>query len=56
MIVQASPTQPTVVEGEAQRLDQVQTGASVRAETNHVAGVRRNFGLVEDDVEHARAA
>ena len=53
VVVEAGAAQARVVEREAQRLDQVQPRAGVRAQADDVAGVGRDFGLVEDDVEHA---
>ena len=41
-----------VVEAEAERAHEVQRRARVGAEPDRVAGVRRDFGLEEDDVEH----
>ncbi len=53
VVVEPGTTQLGMVEIETERPDQVQACAAVRAEANHVAGVRRNLGLIEDDVQHA---
>ena len=53
VVVEAGAAQLLVVEGEAERLDQVQARAGVRAQADHVAGVGRDLGLVQDHVEHA---
>ena len=37
---------------EAERLDQVQAAAGIGAQPDCVAGVGRNLGPVQDDVEH----
>jgi hypothetical protein len=42
-----------VIEFETERSDQVQARAAVRAKADDVAGIRRNLGLVEDDMQHA---
>ncbi len=52
VVVQPGAPHQLVVHGKAQRLDQVQRAAGVRAQADHVARVRRDFGVDEDDVEH----
>ena len=52
VVIQPGAPQQLVVHREAQRLDQVQLAAGVGTEPDHVAGVRRDFGVDEDDVEH----
>ena len=41
-----------VVHRKAERFDQVQRAAGVGREPDHVAGVGRDLGVDEDDVEH----
>lgn len=54
VIIQARPSQTLVVEFETQRLDQMQAAASVGAEPDNVAGIRRNLRLEKDHMKHAR--
>jgi hypothetical protein len=54
VVVEAGAPQVAVVHREAQRLDQVQGAAGVGREADHVAGVGRDLGRDEHDVEHAR--
>ena len=49
MVVQPRALELAVVHAEAQRLDQVQPAAGVGAQPDHVAGVGRDLGLVEND-------
>lgn len=52
MIIQSGAAQAFVVQLESQRFDQVQLAATVGAQADNVAGVRRNFRLIEYDVKH----
>lgn len=52
MIVEAGAAQLPVVKFEAERADQMQLRTGVGAQADHVACVRRNLGLVKNDVEH----
>ncbi len=52
VVVEPGALELAVIHGEAERLDQVQARAGVRREADHVAGVRRDLGMDEDDVEH----
>lgn len=54
VIIETRSSQAFVVEFVAERFDQMQARANIRAQANHIAGVRRYLGLVEDDVKHAR--
>ena len=45
VIVETGPPQRAVFPAEAERLDQVQFGAGVGAQADHVARVGRDFGL-----------
>ena len=54
VVVEAGPAQALVIHLEAQRLDQMQVAATVGAQPDNVAGIRRNFWLKKDDVKHAR--
>ncbi len=54
VVVQPGAAQALVVHVEAQRLDQMQVAATVGAQPDNVAGIRRNFWLKKDDVKHAR--
>ena len=53
VIVEPGAAQFRVFELEPERTDQVQLRAGVRAQPDHVAGVRRNLRLEEDDMQHA---
>jgi hypothetical protein len=52
-VVEAGALQAAVVEAEPEPADEVEAGAGGGAEARHVAGVRRDFGLPEGDVQHA---
>ena len=52
MIIQPCAAHFCVVDGKAQRFDEVQGAAGVGAQADDVAGVGRDFGLDKDDVEH----
>ncbi len=52
VIVEPRPFHPLVIPRESQRLDQVQPIAGVGTETDDVAGIGRDFRLVEHDIEH----
>ena len=56
MIIQPRTAHLGVVDGKAQRFDEVQGAAGVGAQANDVAGVGRDFGLDKDDVEHGGRA
>ncbi len=53
MVIKAGPLHPRVIERESERPDEMQRRSGIGAETDRVAGVRGDFGLEEDDVEHA---
>ena len=52
MIVQSSTHQLFIIQGEPQWLHEVQRGTGIGAEADDVAGIRGNFRLIEDDMEH----
>jgi hypothetical protein len=52
MVIEPRPTHAGVVPLKTQGVNQVKTRASIGTQPNHVAGVGRNFWLVEDDVKH----
>ena len=54
VIIEAGPLQACIIEGKAQRSDQMQPRTGVRAQANHVAGIRRDLGTMQDDIEHWR--
>jgi hypothetical protein len=41
-----------MIEIETERTQQMQRRAAVRAQANHVAGVRRDLRLIENDMQH----
>ena len=52
MIIQPRTAHLGVVDGKAQRFDEVQGAAGVGTQADDVAGVGRDLGLDKDDVEH----
>ncbi len=56
VIVEPAPTQLGVVEGEAERFDEMQVDAGVRAQPDDVAGVGGDLGLDEHDVHAPNVA
>ena len=55
-IVQSGPPQESVLEHEAQRLDQVQTCTRIGTQPHEVACIGGDLGFVEDDVKHLSGA
>lgn len=57
VIVQTSTPQLRMIEPKPKRLDQVECGPRVRAQTDDIARIRRDLRLVEDDCgqRHDRA-
>src|ERR1700722_12285178 len=53
VIVEPRSLQALVIQKEAQRLDQVQSRAGVRAQAYGVTGIRRNLRLEQHDMKHA---
>jgi hypothetical protein len=45
-----------VVDDEAQWLDKMELDAGSGAEPRHVAGIRRDFRMIEDDMEHSSSS
>ena len=54
VVIESGAAHPRVVDGETERVHEVQRGTDVGAHADHVAGVRRDLRLIEDDVEHRR--
>ena len=52
VVVQSGAAHMFVVHRKSQRLNQMQTAPGVRGQANDVAGVGRNFGLDQNNVEH----
>src|SRR5687768_9505816 len=52
VIVEARALELPVVHRKAERLDQMKPAAGVGREANDVAGVGRDLGLDQDDIEH----
>ncbi len=53
VVVQPGAAHVAVFHAKAQGLDQMQGAACVGTQADDVAGVGRDFGVDEDDVEHA---
>lgn len=52
VVVEPCTSHPCIVDGKAQRLDQVKSASRVGAEPDDVAGVGRYLWMNQDDVEH----
>ncbi len=52
VIVEPRAAQLLVRQVKAERPNQMQTCAGIGAQTNDIAGIRRNFRLDQNDVEH----
>jgi len=50
-VVEPRPSQSRLVQRETQRMNQMQARPGIGAQTDHIAGVGRNLGLVEDDMQ-----
>ena len=53
-VIEPGPPYRARIEPEAQRLDEVQAGAGVGAQPDDVAGIGRDLGLEQDDVQWHR--
>lgn len=51
-VIQASAPQSLVVQGKAQGFNQVQLAADIGAKPYDIAGIGRNFGLIQHNVQH----
>lgn len=51
MVIQPGATQFAVFEFEAERVDQMQIGTAIGTQTDYIARIRWDFGLVQDDVK-----
>jgi len=54
-IVEAGAPDPCRIELEPERVNQMQIRPDICAQTDDVAGIRRNFRLIQDQVEHDNA-
>ena len=52
MIIETGTAQALVIQLEPQRLDQMQAVTGVGTQPDDVAGIGRNLGLIEHDIEH----
>ncbi len=52
VVIEAGATQTRFVEVEAERPDQVKSRAGVGAKAYDIAGIRGDFGLIQDHMEH----
>ncbi len=50
-VVEPRPSQSRLVQRETQRMNQMQARPGIGAQTDYIAGVGRNLGLVEDDMQ-----
>ena len=53
MVVQSGSHQLLIIQQESERFYKMQPGARIGTETDDIAGVGRDFRLIENDVEHA---
>ena len=51
-VIQPGPPQFAVVQAKTQRMHQVQAGPAVGAQAHEVAGIGRNLGLIESQMDH----
>jgi hypothetical protein len=54
VVVEPGAAHRLAVQAEAERLDQVQLAAGVGRQPDQVAGVRRDLGFEDHEVEHGR--
>lgn len=54
VVVEAGALQTLVIEPKPERFHQVQCRAGVGAQTNDIAGIRRDLGLEQHDMKHER--
>jgi len=55
MVIEAGTSNVRRVQGKSERVHQMQLTTGIRRQTDDVAGIRWNFGFVQDDVEHSPA-
>jgi hypothetical protein len=53
-IIQPGPPEAPIIERKSERLDQVQARRRIAAQAHDIAGIGRDFGLVQHDFEHQR--
>jgi dihydroorotate dehydrogenase (NAD+) catalytic subunit len=51
-VIEPGPAHPRLIQLEAERVDKVQRRPDICAQADDIAGIRRNFRLIEDQVEH----
>ncbi len=51
-VIEPGPPELALVQSESKRSNQVQSCAGISAQPHDVAGVRRDLGLVKNNVEH----
>jgi hypothetical protein len=56
VIVQTGALELSILQTETERANQVELSAGIGAKPDHVAGVRRDLGLVKHDMKHGLAA
>jgi hypothetical protein len=56
VIVETRAAQLAIVHPESQRLDEMELGAGIRRQPDHVAGIGRDFGMDKDDGEHLQGS
>ena len=54
-VVEAGPPHVPVLQTEAEGMNEMELGTDIRAEPDGVTGVRRDFRLIENQVEHDNA-
>ena len=54
MVVQSGALQAAVAKGKSYGVDEMQPGAGIGAKPHDVARICGNFGLVKNDIKHAR--
>jgi hypothetical protein len=52
MIIKASAPHAGILQWKPERLNQMQLRTSIRAKSNHIAGVGRDFGLDQYNMKH----
>ena len=51
-VVQPGSAQMLLVQRKAQRFYEMKTGARACAQSGDIPGIRRNFGMIQNDMEH----
>ncbi len=56
MVIQAGAPQPPIIQTKPQGVHQMELGADIGRQPYDITGIRRNFRMIENNIEHRRSA